>query len=200
MFFNIQRRMADWHFARVRSWEGLAAEHDAWAANYNEQSHWAHRERKDGRRSPQEVLGWVTGVRYREEDLERAFFSVRFSRILDPLGYATFRRWRLYGEEALAGSQAELWLLAETLTLEHAGEVLSRYEVEYQPGSGRLRRVGKPTLFETSHAVRQPKLFRLDALGEEGWLKAIKLEEYAPRQPRRPPALQQVLFSYTEAI
>jgi hypothetical protein len=36
--------------------------------------------------------------------------------------------------------------------------------------------------------------------GEEGWLKVIKLEEYAPRQPRRPPALQQVLFSYAEAI
>lgn len=64
--------------------------------------HWAHRGRKDGRRSPREVLGWVTGMRYREEDLERAFFSVRFSRVLDPLGYATFRRWRLYGQPGRA--------------------------------------------------------------------------------------------------
>ena len=40
----------------------------------------------------------------------KAIFSIRFSRMLDPLGYATFRRWRLYGQEALAGSEAALWL------------------------------------------------------------------------------------------
>jgi transposase len=154
----------------------------------------------DGHRSPREVLGWVTGMRYREEDLERVFFSVRFSRVLDPLGYATFRRWRLYGEEALAGSQAELWLLAQTLTLEHAGEALSRYEVEHAPGAGRLQAVRRPALFETSRVLTQPRLFRLDALGEEGWLKVLRLEEYAPQRPRGALALQQALFSYTEAI
>jgi putative transposase len=61
--FNIQRRMADWHFARAESWPELVAIHERWVQDYNEQSHWAHREREDGRRSPQEVLGWVTGVR-----------------------------------------------------------------------------------------------------------------------------------------
>ena len=89
--FNIQRRMADWHFGRAGSWPELVAAHDAWVEDYNEQPHWAHRGRKDGRRSPQEVLGWLTGVRYRPEDLERAFFSTRFSRVLDSLGYARFR-------------------------------------------------------------------------------------------------------------
>jgi hypothetical protein len=147
------------------------------------------------------VLGWITGVRYRPEDLERAFFSVRFSRILDPLGYATFRRWRLYGEEALAGSEAALWLQEKSLTLEHAGEPLSRYEVEHELATGKLRGVSRPTLFETSFVLRQPRLFDLArAVGEEGWLKALKLEEYVPRKPRRPEALQQVLFAYTEAI
>jgi hypothetical protein len=61
--FNIQRRMADWHFARAESWPELVAIDDRWVQDYNEQSHFAHREREDGRRSPQEVLGWVTGVR-----------------------------------------------------------------------------------------------------------------------------------------
>ena len=93
--FNIQRRMADYHFSVAESWPELLKVHEEWVSDYNEQSHWAHRKRKDGRRSPQEVLGWVTGVRYRPEDLERAFFSIRFSRMLDPLGYATFWRWRL---------------------------------------------------------------------------------------------------------
>jgi hypothetical protein len=54
-------------------------------------------------------------VRYREEDLQRAFFSSRFTRKLDLLGYARFRHWRLYGEEALAGNEAALWLEPETL-------------------------------------------------------------------------------------
>jgi transposase InsO family protein len=67
--FNIQRRMADWHFFRAESWQELVAAHEEWLTNYNEQSHWAHRERGDGRRSPKEVLGWLIGVRYRKEDL-----------------------------------------------------------------------------------------------------------------------------------
>jgi hypothetical protein len=57
-----------------------------------------------------------------------------------------------------------------------------------------------PTLFETSHAPSQQRLLRLDSLGEAGWLKTIRLAEYAPRRLWRPTALQQVLFVYTEAI
>jgi len=197
--FNIQRRMADWYFAKAESWSELVAVHEKWVEDYNTQSHWAHRERADGRRSPSEVLGWVTGVRYREEDLKRAFFSTRFSRTLDSLGYARFRHWRIYGEEGLARREAALWLGAESLTLEYAGEPLSRYEVEYQPGSRgeRLVAISRPTLYETSHRLARLRLFEL---GDEEWLKALKLEDYAPRKPQRPQALQQVLFTYTEAI
>jgi hypothetical protein len=47
----------------------------------------------------------------------------------------------------------------------------------------------------------QPSLFGLDeALGEGGWLKALKLDEYAPRRSPRPQASQQVLFPYVEAL
>jgi len=165
--FNIQRRMADWHFARAESWPELVAIHERWVQDYNEQSHWAHREREDGRRSPQEVLGWVTGVRYRKEDLDRAFFSTRFSRTLDSLGYARFRDWRVYGEEGLAKREAALWLAAESLTLEYAGETLSRYDVQYVPDSSKLKEITRPRLFETSYMLAQFRLFDLeDALGE----------------------------------
>jgi hypothetical protein len=57
-----------------------------------------------------------------------------------------------------------------------------------------------PVLFETSRVLTQPRLFWLDALGEEGWLKAPRLEEYAPRGPRRPVGVQEVLFPYAEAL
>jgi hypothetical protein len=66
---------------------------------------------------------------------------------------------------------------------------------------GRLRSVKDYTLFETSIVVPQLRLFDLgEALGEEGWMKVLKLDEYAPRKPRRPDQLLQVLFPYTEAI
>lgn len=46
----------------------------------------------------------------------------------------------------------------------------------------------------------QMRLFRLaEVLGEGGWLKAIRLEDYTARRPRRPPALRQALFPYHEA-
>ena len=198
--FNIQRRMADWHFGKAGSWLELVAAHDAWVEDYNAQAHWAHRERQDGRRSPQEVLGWLTGIRYRPEDLKRAFFSTRFTRKLDALGYATFRRWRLYGEEGLAGKEAAVWLQEKGLRLEYRGETLSRYDVEYVRGTDRLGEVGRPRLYETTYAPPQPKLFRLDALGETGWLKTLRLEGYAPRRSRGSSALQEVLFPYLDAL
>ncbi len=199
--FNIQRRMADFHFEGAENWPELVGAHARWLADYNAQRHWAHREREDGRRSPEEVLGWLTGVRYRDEDLERAFFSTRHIRKLDALGYARFRHWRLYAEESLAGREAALWLEPETLTMEYAGEALSRYEVRRSPDGAELREVSKATMFETSIVVHQPKLFDLaSALGENGWLKALRLADYAPRAPKRPELLQHVLFAYTEAI
>jgi hypothetical protein len=143
-------------------------------------------------------------MRFRREDLERAIFSERRTRVLDALGYVTLMRWRLYAEEGLAGRQADLWLLENTLTVEHAGEPLSAYEVAYQQvggrsGSCRLLEVRKPTLFETPFAPGQPRLFGLaETLGDDGWLKALRLEDYAPRRAR-PEMLQQVLFAFTDA-
>jgi putative transposase len=166
--FNVQRRMADWHFAKGKSWPELVEAHDQFVEDYNAQSHFAHLGREDGRRAPLEVLGFVTGVRHREEELRRAFFSARFVRVLDSLGYATFRRWRVYGEEGLAGREAALWLAAESLTIEHGGETLSRYETKVE--AGRLRAVGDAKLFETSyrHNSPQQRLFALADLGETG--------------------------------
>jgi hypothetical protein len=41
---------------------------------------------------------------------------------------------------------------------------------------------------------------RLFELGDEEWLKALKLEDYASGRARRAQALQQALFVYMEAI
>jgi len=200
--FNIQRRMADHHFLKARSWEDLVEEHDRWLEGYNAQRHWAHEDREDGRRSPAEVLGWVTGVRYHPSDLERAFFSTRFTRKLDPLGYARLKHWRVYAEEGLARSEVALWLGAGGLSVEYGGQSLSRYDVSLSTGAKRLKDVTNPRLFVTRHRTPQLKLFSLEeALGEGGWLKALRLEGYAARtRRRRPLALQDVLFPYLDAL
>ena len=206
--FNIQRRMADYHFAKAESWEEFVATHDRWVEQYNTQMHWAHRERKDARRSPSEVLGFLTGVRHRPEDLERAFFSTRFTRVLDTSGYVRLKHWKIYGEEGLARREVTLWLGPEVLSVEFAGDTLARYDVEYSPGTatatdgarGRLRKVNKPRLFATRHRSTQLRLFTLDVLGETGWLKALQLDEYVPRKLQRPVSVQQALFAYAEAL
>lgn len=204
--WNVQRRMADHYFAKAEGWAELVEEHDRWMSDYNVQEHHAHRHRKQGRRSPSEVLAWVKTPRYREEDLARAFFSARHTRTVDGLGYLILQRFRLYAEEGLAGTEVAVWVQEDSLTVEYGGELLSRYEVECDPaigvGSvGRLRRVKGHTLFETSVVVRQLRLFDLgEVLGEEGWAKFVKLDEYVPRRARRPDALQQTLFPHTEAI
>ena len=202
--FGIQRRMADWHFSRAEGWAELVEAHDRFVADYNAQSHFAHRRREDGRRTPAGVLSWVSGMRFHPKDLERAFFSERHSRILDGSGYATLMRWRLYAEESLAGREADLWLLDKTLTVEYAGEPLSAYEVDYDAagggGSGKLLGVGKPTLFETPFVAGQMRLFGLaETLGERGWLKVFRLEDYAPRRSPGRGMLQPALFPYGEA-
>ena len=199
--FAIQKRMADFGFGRAKTWEELVAEHDRWLANYNAQRHWAHEQREDGRRSPSEVLGPLTLLRHHPEDLGRAFFSTRFVRRLDPLGYARLRHWRIYGEEGLARSEVALWLGEDGLVVEYGGDALSRYDVSYSRDETRLGAVTNPRLFATKYRPPQLKLFALeDALGEAGWLKAIGLDGYAPRSRGKPEALQGVLFSYLEAL
>ena len=192
--------MAVHHFARARNWNELVGAHGRWKEDYNAQRHWAHEGREDGRHSPQDILGFYTGLlRYREEDLSKAFFSTRSSRVLDGLGYARFRDWRLYAEEGLAKREAALWLQPGSLTVGYAGETLSAYDVEIASGNeaGKLRYVRRPRLFETSYGLPQLRLFALD---DAGWLKVVKLEGYAPRAPRSPRALQQVLFPYLDAL
>jgi len=175
--FNVQRRMADHRFAEAESWAELTAAHDRFVEDYNAQAHWAHRKREDGRRSPSEVLGFLSGVRHREEELRRAFFSSRFSRTPDSLGYARFRHWRLYGEEALPGREATVWLQPGSLSLEYGGETLSTYDVEISRETGKLTAVGDARLFGIAYVLLQLRLFALD---DSEWLKAMKLGGYAP--------------------
>lgn len=88
--------MADWHFAKATTREELVARHDPWVADYNAQEHWAHRDRADDRRSPAEILGWVTGQLWALAEFQQIFATNRFGRRVGAAGYVRFRRWRIY--------------------------------------------------------------------------------------------------------
>ena len=207
--FNVQRRMADYFFTKAESWEELLEEHDLWLERYNTHRHEAHENRQDGRHSPSDVLGAVRVVRHHPTDLGRAFFSTRFTRKLDASGYARIKHWRVYAEEVLALCEVAIWIGNKGLSIEYAGQTLSRYDVSLsskraqRPEKQSLEDVSNPRLFATKYGRSrfQPKLFKLEeVLGEGGWLKAVRLEDYAPRRPRRPMALQEVLFPYLNAL
>jgi hypothetical protein len=176
--FNIQRRMADWHFAQARNWVALQDAHERWVADYNYQVHWAHREREDGRHSPAEVLGWVTGPQRTLEELRRIFYTTRFGRRLDRMGYVRSRHWRIYGERGLAQEAAVVWLDKEHLTIRFADEPLSQYEVSYEADQHRLRAISHARLFETR--FRSPQLV-LWELGPADWHLVLRLPEHGRR-------------------
>jgi len=193
--FNLQRRLADHFFAKAETWEELVRDHDLWLERHNTQRHQAHEGRDDGRRSPSEVLGPVRVVRHHPVGLSSAFFSTVLVRRLDAAGYARVKHWRVYAEEGLAYREVAVWLGDGEMAVEHGGRNLSRYDVALSRDS-KLESVTNPRLFSTLHGTGQPKLFALDALGDGGWLKALRVAGYAVRSRLRPDALQQALFPY----
>src|SRR5262249_42174682 len=173
------------------TWPELRETHDRWVADYNYQVHWAHRGREDQRHSPAEVLGWVTGTPYAEEELRR-LFTMRFRRRLDRQGYARFRYWRIYGERALAGEEGAVWLSGENLTVHFAAAALAPYKVSSAADQKRLRQVTEPRLFETQFQSLQMFLWEH---GLADWHLVLRLPEYAPRRCIRNLAVQPPLFA-----
>lgn len=188
--FNVQRRMADWHVAKAESWAEIVATHDQFVADYNYQIHWAHRDRQDDRHSPAEVLGWVQGGQRDPAQLHRIFYSTRFGRILDKLGYVRFRHWRLYGEQGLARKTAAVWLYKGALTVEFNDQPLSQYAVEYESDRRHLRAITDHRIFETQ--FRSPQLPLWD-LGDGEWLRVIRLPSYSHVRARPTQYIQECL-------
>lgn len=189
--FNVVRRMADYHYARAATWAELQAVHDRFFHDYNHQSHLAHWERAEARRSPAAVLGWVHGAWCDPADLDR-LFRLRTTRVITAGGSVRFRHWRLYGERGLAGKRAAVWVDGETLTLEYETETLARYRVVLEADGHELRAVEEPRFFATGHASPQPFLPPLE---ETEWQPAQRLAPYRPRRRRRCEGTQERLFA-----
>ncbi len=176
--FNIMRRMADYHYARADTWVALRAAHDRFFADYNLQSHHAHRKRRDGWRSPSEVLGLIQGVWCDDAELDR-LFRLRSERVFDRGGYLRYKRWRIYGERGLAGQRGAVWLFGEVLTVAYDQEPLAQYQVKYARASGRIAALTEERIYPPRFPSLQPYLWTLDDLE---WHAVMPLPPYEARR------------------
>jgi transposase len=113
--FSIQRRLADFAFSNARTWPEIQQAHQTWWQNYNQEKHYAHRERQDGRHSPLEVLRGMLGRTIPEEVLSRALYATQFTRQIDKHGYVKFKHWKFFGENGLpAGEEVSVWIYENT--------------------------------------------------------------------------------------
>ena len=143
--------------------------------------HFAHEQREDGRHSPAEVLGWVTGKQFEPDYMYRTFAAIGETRTLTKVGYARFRDFLLYGERGLAGNKVLINIFQDTLALEYEEHPLAKYSVEWQPDDKSLRRVGNPRLYD--HPYQSPQL-ELWSTSEVEWYMIIQANSYGSR-PRR---------------
>ena len=195
--FNVQRRMADYYFARATTWRELEERHAAWIHDFNSQEHGAHLKRQDGRRSPAEVLDQVKGRAFSDQELTRIFAPLLTSRRVDQQGYVRFRNWRLYSERGLAGEPTSIWVTDEDITIQAADDPLATYEVKYQRDHRHFRQVTPKQIFATRHGSPQPPLLEL---GPDDWLLAIEQPTHHRRRRRRSSLMQAELFGPDEAV
>lgn len=90
--FGIMQRIGDYYLNSATHWEEITQAHRRFVHDYNVQVHFAHRERQDNRRSPQEVLRGVLARTIPEPILARIFFATQFTCYLDSSGYIRFHR------------------------------------------------------------------------------------------------------------
>jgi putative transposase len=187
---GIMRRLADYYLNKAPTLDEMKKAHRKFIRDYNSQIHFAHRERQDGRHSPQEVLRGMLARTLPAPTLARIFFATEFTRYLDRSGYIRFRRWRFYAEEGLARQQVQVSIYTSTLKIAYQDTELAFYMTGWAEDSKHITEVKNPRLIETGYQSPQLKLW---TLGPDEWLLFLKLPDYAVRKkPRRKPEILQL--------
>lgn len=164
---SIQRRLADHAFSNARTWPEIQQAHRTWWINYNIERHFAHRERQDGRHSPNAVLRGVLGRTFPEEVLSHALYATQFTRQIDRHGFVRFKHWKFYGELGLAGENISVWVYEGNLKVEYQATTLALYELGIEKKTGEIAEVKNPRRLETH--FRSPQL-DLWQVSETEWL------------------------------
>lgn len=192
--FKVQLRLADFKFEQAKNFEEIQQLHAQFIDTFNTTSHWAHRKREDGRRTPTQVLAWVQGRLVEPEQLRRLFRYVQLTRTVNRYGFVSVQRFYLYAEQGLSRQRVSIWIYEGQLRLEYQEILLAQYQYDYDRQQKRLRNVSQPTLFQTPFASPQLELFELD---DEQWLKVYQRAEQR-RQKRIKQEARQLLLTGLE--
>jgi hypothetical protein len=169
--FNIQRLIGDPQFARCSDEAGLAQAHAWFIERYNSSTHSAHLHRKDGRRTPGEVLSWVRGEPMSQRQVQRGFRELLWTRTLDRAGYALVQNYYLYGERAASRQRVCLWLWDDTLRIDCRDELLASYPCTYDPDQKELLTLSKNLRF-IQHFAGEPAVL---SSWSEQWPRITRL-------------------------
>lgn len=160
--FKVQLRLADFHFEQAQTLEDVQNQHAAFIETFNTTSHWAHRTRADGHRTPVEVLGWLRGRVVEPQRLRELFGRTEFLRTVNHYGFVSVQRFYLYAENGLARQRVSIWIYEGHLSIEYHKTLLARYRCNYDPKQGQLQEVSAPTLYATAFRSPQLELIELD--------------------------------------
>ena len=125
--FKVERRLADAQIERAATLAEIQERHAAFVETFNTTPHWAHRERADGLRTPEETLGWVHGRELEPDALPQALRTLQVARTVNRAGYVSVQRFYLYAERGLARKRVSVWLYDGRLHLAHQQALLAQY-------------------------------------------------------------------------
>ena len=165
---KVQRRLADFKFEQAETFGEVQAQHAAFIETFNTTSHWAHRHRGDGDRTPVAVLGWLRGRRVEPKRLRELFGRTGFLRTVNRYGFVSVQRFYLYAENGLSRQRVSIWIDEGELSIAYQQTLLARYRCAYAPKHRQLQDVSEPTLYATPFASPQLEFIELD---DEQWIK-----------------------------
>jgi transposase InsO family protein len=184
--FKVERRLADAQLERATTLAEIQERHAAFVETFNTTPHWAHRERVDGLRKPEETLGWVHGRELEPDALPQALRQLQVARTVNRAGYVSVQRFYLYAERGLARKRVSVWLYDGRLRLAYQQALLAQYTYRAERRGKRLRSVDpRPQLYRTAYASPQLELWELD---ETQWRAVFERPPYQRRPtptPRR---------------
>lgn len=120
----------------------------------------------------------------------RELFDLMYgTRTIRQTGYLRYLNWRIYGDEALAGQKASVWVMREThtLTIAHEQAAVAEYSIMLAPDGRHLAEMHPSRLMSPQVRVSAPvptRLWDKQAFEHLEWRKVYRVPAYAPR--RRP--------------
>ena len=179
--FKVQLRLADAKFEQAENLSEIEARHAEFIRTFNTTAHWAHRERADGLRTPEDVLAGARGLPIDPARLAECFKGMHFERTISLHGRIRIQRFSLYAERGLSRHRVSVWLHEGWLRIEYGQTLLAQYQFRTDRQRQALKSVFGPRLYATAFASPQIEIFELD---DEQWPKALQMPAPAPRKRR----------------